>query len=127
MTRTAISLVGFGAYAMFMGAWFYVAPGPMLDFLLTARTTEHWIRLLGLSAMVLGFHYIAMGRAGSLAFARASLWARLAMALGMAGLVIADIAPVLLLGVAGNEMLGMLWTTLALRADARAGRLPSAS
>jgi hypothetical protein len=126
-TRTGTSLIGFGSYAAFMGAWFLIAPGPMLDFLLTARTTEHWIRLLGLSAIVLGFYYIAMGRAESWAFARASLWGHLLMALGMVGLVATKIAPVLLLGIAGNEMLGLLWTTLALRADARSGRLPPAA
>jgi len=51
---------------------------------------------------------------------RASLWGRIALATAFVGLVVAGIAPVLLLGIAGNEMLGVLWTTLALRADAAA-------
>jgi hypothetical protein len=119
MSRTAWSLVGFGAYDCVMGA-----PGPMLDFLRTARTTEHWIRLLGMSAIVLGFYYIVAGRAGLVVMARASLWGRLAMAAGFGMLVLLGIAPVLLLGIAGNELLGVLWTTLALRADHREGRVP---
>ncbi len=121
MSRTAKSLVAFGSYAIFMGAWFVIAPGPMLDFLLTARTTEHWIRLLGLSAIVLGFYYITLGRAELALFARLSLWGRIIMASGMCALVIAGIAPVLLLGVAGNELLGVLWTWRALRADEHDG------
>ena len=114
--------MGFGAYAAFMGTWHLVAPGPMLDFLLTARTHEHWIRLLGTSAIVLGFYYIVAGRADLVVMMRASLWGRLAMAATFSALVILGIAPVLLLGIAGNELLGVLWTTLALRADERAGR-----
>ena len=124
MSRTAWSLVGFGAYDVFMGAWLLIAPGPMLDFLLTARTTEHWIRLLGMSAIVLGFYYMVAGRAELVVMARASLWGRLAMAAGFGALVALHLAPVLLLGIAGNELLGVLWTTLALRADRRSA--PSA-
>ena len=124
MTRAGRSLVGFGIYGMFMGAWLLVAPGPMLDFLRTARTTEHWIRLLGMSAIVLGFYYITAGRHDLAVMARASLWGRLAMAAGFSALVALRIAPVLLLGIAGNELLGVLWTTLALRADERDGRVP---
>lgn len=124
MSRTGWSLVGFGAYGMFMGAWLLIAPGPMLDFLRTARTAEHWIRLLGMSAMVLGFYYTVAGRHELIVLARASLWGRLAMAAGFSTLVALQLAPVLLLGIAGNELLGVLWTTLALRADERDGRIP---
>jgi hypothetical protein len=126
MSRTAWSLVGFGAYELFMGAWLLIAPGPMLDFLLTARTTEHWIRLLGMSAIVLGFYHIVAGRAELVVMARASLWGRIAMAAGFATLVLLRIAPVLLLGIVGNELIGVLWTTLALRADERDGRIAHA-
>lgn len=124
MTRTGRSLVGFGLYGIFMGAGLLIAPGPMLDVLRTARTSEHWIRLLGMSAIVLGFYYIVAGRHELVVMARASLWGRLAMATGFAALVALRIAPVLLLGIAGNELLGVLWTTLALRADERDGRVP---
>jgi hypothetical protein len=127
VSRAGWSLVGFGAYAAFMGTWLLVAPGPMLDFLLTARTQEHWIRLLGTSAIVLGFYYIVAGRADLVVMMRASLWGRLTMAAAFSTLVVLGIAPVLLLGIAGNEMLGVLWTTLALRADERAGRRSGAT
>lgn len=126
-TRTGRSLVGFGLYDCVVGAWLLVAPGPLLDLLLTARTTEHWIRLLGTSAIVLGFYYIVAGRHGLVVLARASLWGRAAMATAFATLVALGIAPVLLLGIAGNELLGVLWTTLALRADEREGLIPRAT
>ncbi len=118
-SRTARSLIGFGCYVSFTGAALVIAPGPTLDFLRTARTDEHWIRLLGMTAIVLGAYYIVAGRAELMVLARASLWGRIAMAAGFSTFVALGIAPVLLLGIAGNEMLGVLWTTLAMRADAR--------
>jgi hypothetical protein len=121
MTHTARSLIVFGVYDIAIGAALFLAPGPTLDLLLTARTTEHWIRLLGMSAIVLGFYFIVAGRADLTLMARASCWGRLAMATGFSVLVLLDLAPVLLLGIAGNELLGVLWTTRALAADARAG------
>lgn len=122
MSRSGRSLVGFGIYGMVMGTGLLIAPDQMLDFLRTARTSEHWIRLLGMSAIVLGFYYITAGRNELTVFIRASLWGRIAMAAGFSALVALNIAPVLLLGIAGNELLGVLWTTLALRADEREGR-----
>ncbi len=119
MTRTSKSLIGFGCYVAGAGAALVVAPDATLDFLRTARTDEHWIRLLGMTAIVLGAYYIVAGRAEIAVMARASLWGRIAMATGFSLFVALGIAPVLLLGMAGNEMLGVLWTTLAMRADAR--------
>ncbi len=122
MSRSGRSLVGFSFYGMVMGTGLLVAPDQMLDFLRTARTSEHWIRLLGVSAIVLGFYYVIAGRHELTVIIRASLWGRIAMAAGFSALVALKIAPVLLLGIAGNELLGVLWTTLALRADEREGR-----
>lgn len=119
MTRTAKSLIGFGCYVSCTGAALAIVPGPTLDILRTARTDEHWIRLLGMTAIVLGAYYIVAGRAEIAVFARASLWGRIAAAAGFSTFVALGIAPTLLLGIAGTEMLGVLWTTLAMRADAR--------
>lgn len=124
MTRTGWSLVGFGTYAIVMGAGLYLAPGPTLDLLLTPRTSEHWIRLLGASAIVLGLYYIGAAHTNDWAFARRSLVGRLTLA-GLFGLlVVRGLAPVLLLGIAGNELLGVLWTAWALRSDGRAEERP---
>lgn len=118
-SRSGRTLVGFGAYGMLMGLGLLLAPDQTLDLLLTPRTTEHWVRLLGATATLLGAYYIVAGRAEVAVLIRASLWGRLGLATAFVGLVGAGVAPVLLLGIAGNELLGVLWTTLALRADAR--------
>ena len=117
--RAGRSLVGFGLYSLVMGGGLLLAPDRTLDLLLTPRTTEHWVRLLGASAMLLGAYYIVAGRAQVAVLIRASLWGRLGLAGAFGGLVVAGLAPVLLLGIAGNELLGVLWTTLSMRADAR--------
>lgn len=119
MTRAGRSLVGFGIYAAFMGAFLFVTPNTLLAFLLTTPTSEHWIRLLGVSAMVLGTYYIAAGRNDLVAMARASLYGHTVMIVCFTSLVVLGIAPVLLLGIAGNEAVGLAWTWWALRADAR--------
>ena len=119
-SRAGRSLTAFGAYGLVMGVGLFAAPDLTLDLLRTARTSEHWVRLLGATAMLLGTYYIVAGRAEVRALIRASLWGRIALATAFVVLVVTGIAPVLLLGIAGNEMLGVLWTTLALRADAAA-------
>ena len=118
-TRAGGSLIGFGVYGIGMGLALLLAPDPTLDLLLTPRTTEHWVRLLGATATLLGAYYVVAGRAEVTVMFRASCWGRIGLATAFVGLVVAGIAPVLLLGIAGNEMLGVLWTTLAMRADAR--------
>ncbi len=120
MSRAGRSLTAFGAYGLVMGFGLFAAPALTLNLLRTARTSEHWVRLLGATAMLLGSYYIVAGRAEVGVLIRASLWGRIALATAFAVLVVTGIAPVLLLGIAGNEMLGVLWTTLALRADADA-------
>jgi hypothetical protein len=122
MSRTGRSLVWFGAYALFMGTFLLVAPNTALFLLLTKPTTEHWIRLLGTSAMVLGTYYIVAGRNDLTVMARASLWGHGIMIVSFTTLVILGIAPVLLLGIAGNEAVGLGWTWWALRADAQSGK-----
>jgi hypothetical protein len=117
--RTARSLIGFGIYVLLTGAFLAIAPNTLLGLLLTKPTSEHWIRLLGLSATMLGSYYIVAGRHNITAIARASVWARTVMIVGFTTLVVLRIAPLLLLGIAGNEAAGVLWTMWALRADAR--------
>ena len=58
-----------------MGAGLATVPNTLLFLLLTKPTQEHWIRLLGISAVVLGSYYIVAGRHELLPIARASLWA----------------------------------------------------
>ena len=122
MSRTGRSLVGFGCYACVMGAGLSTVPNTLLFLLLTAPTQEHWIRILGVSAVVLGSFYIVAGRHELLPIARASLWGHSFMIVALSTFVALRLAPVLLLGIAGNEAVGLAWTWWALRADARAPR-----
>jgi hypothetical protein len=119
VTRTGRSLVGFGVYVAGTGAGLVISPNAVLWFLLTTPTYEHWIRLLGTSAIVLGCYYIVAGLHNLTVMARASLWARGIMIALFTTFVIAKIAPVLLLGMAGNEAAGIAWTWWALRRDAQ--------
>jgi hypothetical protein len=105
---------------MVMGAGLLVAPNTMLFLLLTKPTTEHWIRLLGTSAVVLGSYYIVAGRHDLTVMARASLWGHAIMIVSFTTLVVLGLAPVLLLGIAGNEAVGLGWTWWALKVDAQA-------
>jgi len=125
MSRTARSLVGFGCYVCFMGTGLLLSPNTLLFVLLTKPTSEHWIRLLGATAVVLGSYYIVAGRHDVAVLARASVWARLFMIAAFSALVVFGIAPVLLLGIAGNEALGVAWTVWALRADGTEARVPT--
>lgn len=120
-TRTAspdpatLSMLAFGVYAMLTGVGLIASPGTVLSPLGIATPSEIWIRVVGLLALVVGYYYWACGRAGAIAFYRATIAGRLAFCTGCVMLVLLAGAPLQLLLFGFVDVAGAAWTAWALR------------
>lgn len=114
----ALSIQVFGVYAMLAGLVLLVSPNTLLGLSGMPMTNEFWVRVVGTLALVVGYYYWACGRAGALAFFRATVPGRLLFCAACVGLVLMAGAPVQLLIFGAVDVLGALWTGWALRQPA---------
>ncbi len=121
MSRAAVSVLVFGVYVVVMGVLLLTGPNALLGLVGYPTTDEVWIRVLGVVTLALGYYYIVAARNEVTSFFSASVFARplvfifffTFVALGMA-------KPVLILfGVV--DLLGAIWTGLALRSSKHRG------
>lgn len=118
MTRAARSLRLFALYLGASGLLLLMLPNLLLTILGLAPTQEPWIRVLGIIVFNLGLYYQA--GADGIAFQRISVTTRLFVLAGFAGLVLAGLAPALLILFGLVDAAGALWTALAIRRDKQA-------
>lgn len=114
----ALSIQVFGVYAMLTGLALLASPNTLLGLFGMPPTTEFWVRIVGTLALVVGYYYWACGRAGAVAFFRATVAGRLVFCAACVALVLLAGAPWQLLMFGGTDLLGALWTGWALRRPA---------
>ena len=115
MTPAARSIVYFGIYLTLLGLVLLVVPNALLALFGVVSATEVWIRVLGSVVAVIGAYYVAMGRAESTPFFRATLWGRAWIFLSISGLVALGLAEPILVLFGVLDLLGAAWTWRALR------------
>jgi len=117
MSRSAISILVFGIYLVFLGALLVILPNPLLGLVSLPPVTDVYLRLAGMLILILAFYFIMAARSGFTPFFRWTIVARLAAGLFLTGFILAGLArPVILLFWLG-DLAGLLWTWWALRAD----------
>jgi hypothetical protein len=117
MSRASVASTAFGVSAIAGGLPIVVVPGVILGLLGLPGADEPWVRLWAMEVVVLGFYYVAAGRANLRSFFAASIGGRLAFATALVVLVFAVSAPWQVLIVGGCDVLGAAWTFVALRKD----------
>jgi hypothetical protein len=122
MTNAAFASKVFGVGALVGGLPLVVLPDVVLGLLRMPVADEPWVRLWGMEVVVLGFYYIAAGRANLRPFFVASVQGRLGFAAALVGLVVLVSAPWQVLIIGAFDSLGALWTRAALRRDATGAR-----
>lgn len=116
--QAMLSIMVFGVYAMLTGVVLIISPNTLLGMFGMPPASEIWIRVAGLLALIVGYYYWACGRAGAVAFFRATIRGRLAFCVGGATLVALAGAPVQLLMFGTADLAGAAWTAWALRSAA---------
>ena len=115
MSKAARSVFIFGLYLFALGVVMVVAPNFLLGLFFLPDTTEVWVRVAGMLVLFLGFYYTQAARTEFTAFLRWTLYPRSTVIFFFTAFVLLGFAkpPLILFGVV--DLLGVLWTGLALR------------
>jgi hypothetical protein len=115
MSKSARSVFVFGLYLGVLGIALLVVPNVLLGMFFLPSTTEVWVRVVGMLVLFLGFYYTLAARKELTDFVRWTLYPRSTVILFFTTFVLLDYAkpPLILFGVV--DVLGVIWTALALR------------
>lgn len=115
MSNPAKSVHFFGFYLVGLGAILLAVPNLLLSVFGLPLTSEVWIRVVGMLVLLLGIYYVVLARAETTVFFRLSVYLRASVLVFFTAFVLLGIAspPLILFG--GVDLLGALWTGLALR------------
>jgi uncharacterized membrane protein len=115
MSNSARSIFVFGLYVAVLGIMLIVVPNFLLKAISRTSTTEVWIRVVGLLLLYLGFYYTQAARKEMTDFFRWTVYTRSTVIVFFAAFVLLGFArpPLIMFGVV--DLLGAIWTGLALR------------
>lgn len=121
MTAAARSIFVFGLYLLVNGLVLMTKPGLLLGPFGFPEPREPWIRVLGVVVTVLSLYYIQAGRQNVVPFFQWTIGGRGLVLVLLTVLVVTGIAgaPLLVFGVI--DILGAVWTWMALRSASRTG------
>ncbi len=117
MSHPAKSIFTFGIYLAVAGAILVITPNTLFALFGLPSTTEVWARVVGLLTAILGFYFIQAARKEMTDFFRWTIYARTAVMVSFTAFVLLGFAgpPLILFGVV--DLLGAIWTGLALRSS----------
>lgn len=117
MSNSARSVFVFGLYLTAIGIILLVAPNFLLGMFFLPSATDVWIRVVGMLAMALGYYYTQAARKEMTDFFRWTIYLRSTVILFFTAFVLLGLAnpPLIIFGVV--DLLGAIWTGLALRSS----------
>lgn len=115
MSHPAKSVYAFGIYLVGLGAILVVTPNTLFALFGLPGTSEVWVRVVGMLVLLLAFYYINAARKELTDFFPWTVYARSSVIIFFIVFVLLDfVSPILILfGVV--DLLGAVWTGLALR------------
>jgi len=121
MSRAAVSACVFGVYMLVVGPILLIKPDFLLGLFGYPATDELWIRVLGLIVALLGYYYLVAARNEYTSIFRASVYARSSVFVCFAAFVLLGKAQPALVLFGAIDLLGAIWTGLALRSSEHRG------
>ena len=117
MTKSAQTLFFFALYLFGLSVVLLVAPNLLLTTFRLPPTDEVWIRVVGMLVGFLGLYYVSAARANLLPILEMSVRARTSVPVFFGVFVAMGwVSPMLLL-FGAVDLLGAIWTFLALRSE----------
>ena len=121
MSRAAFSSRVFATYLFVVGAALVFVPNVLLSVFGIPGTCEVWIRVIGVLAVNIGVY--AWVAAEDRRFLAASVYTRCVFFAAVTAFVLAGLASPMIVLFGVLDLLGALWTGVAMRADLRLARL----
>jgi hypothetical protein len=117
MSHPAKSVIVFGIYLVGLGAILVVTPNTLLVLFGLPGTSEVWVRVVGMLILLIAFYYINAARKELTDFFPWTVYARSSVIVFFIAFVLLGfVSPILILfGVV--DLLGAVWTGLALRSS----------
>jgi len=117
MSKAAKSALVFGIFMVLVGLGFLIMPNVLLTLSGYPTTSEVWIRILGMVAAILGYYYIVAARNELTSLFKASVRARPGVIVVFIVFVALGWAKPILVLFGAIDLLGAIWTGLALRSS----------
>src|SRR5947208_1209790 len=118
MTRAAKSIFCFGVYLVPVGGTLLCAPNVLLGIVRIPPTSEVWLRLVGVLALILAAYCLTAARHELVPIFRVSVPGRIGVAVAFAAFAVLGLVEPQLMLFGGADLAAALWTWWALRADA---------
>ena len=115
MSNSARSVFVFGLYLLVLSIVLLVGPNFLLGLFFLPPTTEVWIRISGMLVLFLGYYYIQAARHELTDFFRWTVHVRSTVIVFLAAFVLLGFASPTLILFGVVDLLGAIWTALALR------------
>ena len=115
MSASARSIFVFGIYLVVIGIALLVVPNLMLKLFLLPPTEEVWVRVVGMLTLFLSFYFIQAARSEMTEFFRWTVYTRCTTIVFLVGLVFFAYASPFLIPFGLVDLLGAIWTGMALR------------
>ncbi len=114
MDSVTLSIFIWGIYVTIIGVLLLFIPSKTLSLFGHEKPKDHWIRVVGIIALSLGYFYLNSAQNEVYSFYWASIYARIVGLIGFSGLVVFKIAKpkIILFGLI--DAIGASWTLLTL-------------
>jgi len=117
MSKAAKSILVFGIFMVLVGLGLLIMPNVLLTLSGYPTTSEVWIRVVGLVVAILGYYYIVAARNELTSLFKASVRARPGVIVVFIVFVALGWAKPILVLFGAIDLLGAIWTGLALRSS----------
>ena len=117
MSAASKTIMAYGVYALGAGAEFLFIPHLILSTFGFETTTEHWVRIVAILTLGLGFYYIASARAEAEHFFKISAIGRTWFFAASTALCLIGVAPMKFILFGSVDLVSAAWTWWALRRD----------
>lgn len=117
MSKSARSVFAFSVYLFFLGTILIVIPNVLLNLFKLPETNEPWIRVVGVTILIIGFYYFHASKNEMKNFFKWTVYARSSVIIFFIIFVLLDLAPKVLILFGVLDAVAALWTHLSLRSE----------